>query len=42
MNVQVNGYKGAPNPSLLSLLSNGTINMSQLSPTLSFNGYGGD
>lgn len=42
MNVQVNGYKGAPNPTLLSLLSNGTINMSQLSTALSFNGYGGE
>jgi len=42
LNSQVNGFKGNPNPSLMSLLSNGSINMSQLSTAISFSGYGGN
>lgn len=42
MNVQVNGFAGHPNPTLLALLSNGTIDKSKMSNALSFNGYGGE
>lgn len=42
VNAQVPTYKGAPNPSLLSLLSTGTISLSALNSSYSVSGWGGE
>jgi hypothetical protein len=42
VNVQLTAYKGHPNPSLLAMLSNGTISMSSLSSGLMLGEFGGD
>lgn len=42
VNAQVAGYKGDPNPTLLSLMSTGQVSIGMLNSTLSFSGWGGE
>lgn len=42
VNAQVAGYKGNPNPTLLSLMSTGQVNLGMLNSSLSFSGWGGE